>query len=180
MTARTQGQNAALAVLGLEKVAQPLYDGPDGQKLPFWPSIRANVARQLIGDPGRYWDELKAGKWSAPGSYTRASLWPSGPRDPKAGLFSRALSHTMPALYYLPSALSLYAATQAPSEAKGEAYGSALGSLAGTLAGAPLGILGTAVGGIAGERLGSSLGKMFQRKNTEPTYHDASAYGMYG
>lgn len=177
MDARTEGANAALRDLGFEKIAKPRrFTGPDGEPLPFVDSVKAHASRQLLGDPSRYLSEVRDGSWARPGSYVRSSLWPSAKLSPGAGIISKAFANALPAMYYLPSALSLYAATQAPGEMKAESYGSALGGLAGSVLGAPLGILGASIGSMGGSHLGSAIGKMLQPHSNESAYHDASAH----
>lgn len=163
------GAGSALGALGLIKTAArgPKYPGPHGKALPFWDSVLENSSHQLLGDPKQYAKELREGSLLKPGSYFRRSLWPAAPQPADAGMLRKGLSHLMPAMYYLPSALSLYSATQAPEGYRGQAYGSALGSLAGSIVGAPLGILGASVGGLAGSSVGESLGKMLSRDKDE-------------
>lgn len=162
-----QGSRAALMSVGIVKTAETLYEGPDGRKLPFWDSVKAHTARNLIGNPSEYWKDIQAGKAFSPGTYSRNMLWPSGGLPRNASFLSRASANLMPMLMYAPSALQLAGAVTGPSEQRGSSIGSALGGLAGTAAGMPLGILGSAGLGMLGSYLGQSAGSLFDKKPPE-------------
>lgn len=173
---RVTGSHQALRVLGLEKVAKKLYVDAQGKKVPFWDSVKSHTSRQLIGDPRQYYKEVSDGTWKNRGSYVRNSFWPSIPVGKNAGPLAKILSHSIPMLYYLPAAMSLYAATKAPSEVAGQAYGNAAGSLVGSVLGAPLGILGASFGALGGGQLGESVSRMLSPSRPETSYYDASEY----
>lgn len=141
----SQGCDDAAAAFGLAKQASAAQ----------W------VKQMLVGQPSRYFDELKSGKLFSRGGLLSESL---DPRVSSGPAWARApLSAANAALLYGLPLYSLYSATKAPPEQRGSAAGSTLGSIVGGTLGAPLGIAGSLAGTVLGSSLGEGVGRLFNR-----------------
>lgn len=126
--------------------------------------IRA-VPRIAFGNPGRYFQELRHGKFLAPGGLLRESLNPRvtafGPTANKVLTGLNAAS-----LYGLPL-YQAYQAYQMPESERGTAVGSSIGATLGSTLAAPLGVVGGLAGSVLGSTLGGNVGHAFDARNTE-------------
>lgn len=167
---QAHGVDAALRDLGVKYAGKTFIDA-DGRKATFGASAKSHIARSLLGKPGEYLSDIREGRLFAPGTYSRAALWPSAPLPRGAGLLARLRANVNPLLYYLPALVGAAGAAAAPAEQKGEAWGGVIGSTAGTMLGAPLGLLGTLGLSELGRRLGARAGSSFDSANSEAYYH---------
>jgi hypothetical protein len=149
MTPYEQGQYAANIYLGFTKVAVPLVAGTSflqragkflSKHAPTW----AGTKKMMIGEPGRFKDELVNRKLLSKGSLIREGFH-------APGMFNKALFYGLPALDVVSAARS-----DSPDKAKDIAgiLGGTVGSMA---AFRPFGMVGAMAGSAAGSALGKGL-----------------------
>lgn len=156
-SSRERGVEAALATYGCTKLSGVMD------------YVRA-VSGVMFGDPGKYFQELRHGKFFSPGSLFRASL------DPRINHFSPTTNKILTglnaaAMYGIP-AYQVYQASKLPESDRGTAIGSSLGAALGSTLAAPLGVVGNIAGTTLGSALGSNVGHAFDSPRTA----DPAAY----
>lgn len=140
------GYQAALERMGIEKTAGlgTTFARWGAKAAPMMKSFGKNLKTNLIGNPRRFYQELKGGKAFGPDSLIREGF--SAPKLWQKGL-----------LYGLP-AVSAIATLRSDDPDKAGAVGGLLGStLLGTAAFGPLGMLGSLPASFAGEWAGRRL-----------------------
>jgi hypothetical protein len=147
MTPYVQGQHAASCFLGIDKIAAPLFTPRPGmlsrvgRTLKKWAPTWAGTKKMMIGEPGKFKDEIVNRKLLSKGSLIR-----EGFRAP--GMLNKALFYGMPALDMVSVARS-----DSPDKA-GDIASIIGGSAMGMAAFRPLGMLGAMAAGTAGAALG--------------------------
>lgn len=149
MTPYEQGQHAADVFLGFTKVAIPLISSPSfwqraGKVVKKWMPTWSGTKKMMVGEPGRFKDEILNNKMLSKGSLIR-----QGFKTP--GMFNKALFYGFPAM----DAISV-ARGNSPDKA-GDIAGIIGGSAAGMAAFRPLGMIGAMAAGTAGSVLGKKL-----------------------
>jgi hypothetical protein len=149
MTPYEQGQLAASGCFGFTKVAIPLVTRPGmlsriGKVLKKWAPTWSGTKKMMIGEPGKFKDEIVNRKLLSKGSLIR-----QGFQAP--GMFNKALFYGMPALDIMSVARS-----DSPDKA-GDIAGILGGSAMGMAAFRPMGMLGSMAAGTAGSAIGRGL-----------------------
>lgn len=149
MTPYEQGQLEILSSLGLTKYAANPAEAAK-QLIPWWRRLGGGIRRTVVGQPTRFWDELKAGKALSKGSLIREGF--AAP-----GMIGKGL------MYGLPTYEAINALTdQDPHNAR--QIGQLLGRTAlGYAMFSPFGLVGSTVGYSAGDVLGGKIGDLFSR-----------------
>lgn len=147
LTAAQAGRNSVFQILGLQKEAKIFGPGWLGR-------FGHGLKRFMIGDPGRFMEEIRAGEVMAPGSSIRSIFKiPSFRKHPIQGPLTAGLIYGLPAH-------EAYQISQDPDPHKAQRIGGMLGGTAlGWAAFGPVGMLGSIPAGMAGEWAGGQLGK---------------------
>lgn len=146
MTPYAQGQHAAGVFLGITKVAVPLISRPAfwqraGKTIKKWLPTWSGTKRTMVGEPGKFWNELVNRKALSKGSLVRQGFH-------APGVLNKALFYGLPAL----DAVNVMRG-DSPDKA-GDIAGIIGGSIGGMAAYRPLGMLGAMAVGTAGSALG--------------------------
>lgn len=151
MTPYEQGQLITLASLGLTKyAANPAAAAK--QLIPWWKRLGGGIRRTVVGQPTRFWEELKGGPRKV---FGKDSLIRQGFAAP--GMLGKGLMYGLPA-YEAVNALT----DKDPNNAK--QIGQLLGRTAlGYSMFSPFGLIGSTVGYTAGDVLGGGIGNLFSR-----------------
>lgn len=139
---RTRGVEDALAVFGIIKQASILQD----------------VKNILVGDPGRYLQQLRNGSL-----FTRKGMIAQS-MNPMTGGLPPVVNAAL--MYGLP-AMGVTQALKSEPGQRGSAVGSTVGSLVGGAIGGPLGLVGNIAGGVLGSSLGESIGRNFNARTPQ-------------
>jgi hypothetical protein len=146
MSPYEQGQHAANVFLGFTKVATPLISSPSfwqragkfiSKHAPTW----SGTKKFMIGEPGRFMDEVTNRNMLSKGSLIRQGFH-------APGMFNKAMFYGLPAL-------DVVSAARSDSPDKAGDIGSILGGSALSMAAfRPFGMVGAMAAGAAGSALG--------------------------